>query len=143
METPLVSLGMGTWTQKHNGIFLYVLPELLVAISDTTSKNSQQGERTLLKVGVLESLASRSPFGSMLRQQQEKCCVLACELRLDNIVGVDWWAPLLEPARLVLEAKGIRQRQFKTVSQWPIAGCMQITTFSLPTPILSLSPFVA
>lgn len=115
-EVELTALSVGMWSSRsHSSLSLLLLPASLVLLADRTA-----AVRASTSAAVLSQLGAKSPFHSTFYKGG---CVCAFEVPLAAICGLDYTNPLCQPGRVVVEAHGMRKREFKTVRAHAAAGC--------------------
>lgn len=110
----LTGLSVGWWSSKrHTSIWMLVLPQQqrLVLLVEEATRAPRRG----LVGKAATRLSARSPFASKTGPGQGWVC--AFEADFDGILGIDYLHPLVRPGRLVLEARRVTKREFKSVSR--------------------------
>jgi hypothetical protein len=106
----LTGLAMGMWKRRQSPnqtLYMLVNPGLKIFVLLCDQRVGHHSNSAGVFIG------ARSPFTSTLFKNRR--CVFAFEVHHDGVEGLDYSNPLLQPGRLVIEARGIRKREFSSI----------------------------
>lgn len=123
-EAELTSFTIGMWrvrTKPNKPILVLSLPEAgkLVFLVDRSTTRASESRGVLREVGrdLQKRMRTNSPFNANGNEKWNAALqlIVAFEVSLDSVVGIDWSRPLVHDGRVVLEAHAVVKRIFRSV----------------------------
>ena len=116
----LSGLKIGMWSSReHEALWLLVLrtKSLFVFIVEPLNVNSQKVRniRFPTKTALLRLTGAASPFDRS-RKDRDRHAVIAFEVSWNNISGVSYEHPLVQPGRFVIESHYVKKCEFTSLS---------------------------